>query len=250
MPRKTSGKDQKILFGKSASYCSHSDCDKPGISEETDLDPPVVLGEMCHIYGHSEGGPRFNPDLPPEERDCYDNLILLCGYHHKLVDKQPNTYTAEVLIEWKKQHERWVKERIEIGIQEVTFEELGLVTKGILQSPALPSTDFVAIDPGSKMKKNNLTEEIRFLLTMGLAKAKEVENFVMSMAKLYPDFPERLKSGFVEEYNKLRSQGFEGDSLFMALREFAGMRSNDFKIQAAGLSVLCYLFDKCEVFEK
>jgi hypothetical protein len=44
--------------------------------------------------------------------------------------------------------------------------------------------------------------------------------------------------------------GLEGDALFYELWNFSSDYSPDFGIRAAGLSVLTYFFDKCEVFEK
>lgn len=79
--------------------------------------------------------------------------------------------------------------------------------------------------------------------------SREVEEFVEHVAIRDSRFPERLKAGFVAEYSRLKEQGFEGDSLFEALREFAYGRTRNFQKQAAGLAVLVYLFEKCEVFE-
>jgi len=82
-----------------------------------------------------------------------------------------------------------------------------------------------------------------------LGKAREVGSFVKEVASLDLHFPERLKSRFVEEYRRLLNEGFQGDELFETLMVFSSRGSSDFKQQAAGLAVLCYLFEKCEVFE-
>jgi hypothetical protein len=71
------------------------------------------------------------------------------------------------------------------------------------------------------------------------------------MASLSSEFTSALINGFVIEYNRLREQEvLVGDALFEGLLEFACRGSSDFKQRAAGLSVLVYLFEKCEVFEK
>jgi hypothetical protein len=49
--------------------------------------------------------------------------------------------------------------------------------------------------------------------------------------------------------NVLKNEGVEGDILFDELHMFSSMDSNSFEYQAAGLAVLVYLFEKCEVFE-
>ncbi len=87
-------------------------------------------------------------------------------------------------------------------------------------------------------------------LTMGLGKVREVGDYVEQMDPILPDFAERLKAGFIAEYRTQRASGVEGDALFEALRRFAAGRRPDFRYQAAGLAVLVYLFEKCEVFEQ
>ena len=64
------------------------------------------------------------------------------------------------------------------------------------------------------------------------------------------NFGERLKQGFVNKYLELKKSGIEGDELFLSLFEFASNNSQDLKTQAAGLAVLTYFFETCEVFEK
>ena len=65
-----------------------------------------------------------------------------------------------------------------------------------------------------------------------------------------PDFPERLKAGFLEEYFGKRKEGHKGDDLFELMCAFAqrGLRKQADK--TAGIAVLVYLFEICDVFEK
>jgi hypothetical protein len=49
--------------------------------------------------------------------DDYQNLILLCKVHHKLVDDQSETYTADLLLGLKERHEAWVSEQLNEGGQ-------------------------------------------------------------------------------------------------------------------------------------
>ncbi|MDE3098791.1 MAG: hypothetical protein KGJ88_04910 [Verrucomicrobiota bacterium] len=66
----------------------------------------TVTGEVCHIKAQSAGGPRFDSAQTDEQRHAFDNLILLCSVHHRVVDDRPDTYTAELLKEMKEMHER------------------------------------------------------------------------------------------------------------------------------------------------
>ena len=77
--------------------------------DATSSDKESVIGDECHIVAREKNGPRGSSSLPDEERDEYENLILLCRIHHKLVDDQPNTYTLEKLKTIKSTHEAWVR---------------------------------------------------------------------------------------------------------------------------------------------
>jgi hypothetical protein len=72
---------------------------------ETPYSDAAVVGQICHIYAAADDGPRGKPGLTEEARNALDNLILMCGHHHPLVDKQWETYPAETLKAWKKAHE-------------------------------------------------------------------------------------------------------------------------------------------------
>jgi len=249
MSRSYPSKDVKILWGLAAGRCAFPDCHALCIGEATQHDPAVTIGEIGHIYSHSDDGPRANPNLTLEERDCYENWILLCGHHHNLVDRQENSYTATQLIDWKNNHEQWVRDTLSIEMPEITFAELEVVTRGLIALTGSTSDNFNVTGISEKMAINKLTSKVYFLLTLGVAKANEVEQFVSHIGKMDSTFPDRLKQGFVNEYNRLRTDGYEGDSLFEILQEFAGGKSPDFRRMAAGLAVLSYLFQKCEVFE-
>jgi len=85
---------------------------------------------------------------------------------------------------------------------------------------------------------------------MGLSVAREVRAYVESVAQTDQDFPERLKSGFLEEYYRLKREGHSGDDLFDLMCGFAQRGFEEQAKRAAGLAVLTYLFEACEVFEK
>lgn len=65
----------------------------------------TVVSQEAHIVAREEGGPRGDSPLTPDERDRYDNLILLCLEHHKVVDDDPTTWTVNRLHEMKHEHE-------------------------------------------------------------------------------------------------------------------------------------------------
>lgn len=242
--------DVKILYGRAAGRCSFPDCRVDVTLPETLVDRDKQIGKIAHIVGHSDNGPRGDPTYPKEKLDTYDNWILLCPTCHDKVDVQSNTYTIDDLRKIKSEHELWVRTCLIFEMPQIGFAELEVVAKGISGSPTLVSEDFSLIPPKEKMDKNGLTDKVHFLLTVGMSKCSEVSSYVQYMSRIDPDFPERLKTGFVTEYERLRANGLLGDALFESLRDFSAGGSSEFKRQAAGLAVLVYLFELCEIFEK
>jgi len=90
----------KKLFALSGNLCAFPGCSLPMIESAG-----AVTGEICHIQARSKGGPRFNASLSLKDRYAFENLILLCSHHHKIIDAQPEIYTAKTLIESKSIHE-------------------------------------------------------------------------------------------------------------------------------------------------
>lgn len=70
-----------------------------------------MYGQAAHVVAHSAGGPRSDANFPAGQLDKYENLVLLCGNHHTIVDKQPNTYSVDDLKTWKSEHEAWVRQK-------------------------------------------------------------------------------------------------------------------------------------------
>lgn len=134
---------------------------------------------------------------------------------------QPNTHTCGDLRSWKCNHESWVRESLAAEMQEVGFAELEMASRAIAAHPMPPVTDFTATPPVERLKRNRLTGEIARLLNIGYMQVGEVEAFIRDAGGLDPEFPEALKAGFVGRYNVLRSEGLDGDALFLALQEFA-----------------------------
>lgn len=64
---------------------------------------------MAHIIGQKEDGPRGEDELPLNERDEFENIILLCPTCHTMVDKNSDIYPKETLLQWKKNHIESIK---------------------------------------------------------------------------------------------------------------------------------------------
>src|SRR5262245_9385553 len=102
-------RDRVILWARAAGRCCFPDCRLELIEPATTLDDDAIFGQAAHVVAHSSKGPRANPNFPADQLDKYENLVLLCGNHHTIVDKQANTYTVEDMQSWKAEHEGWVR---------------------------------------------------------------------------------------------------------------------------------------------
>jgi len=75
-------------------------------------DDESVVGEECHIISSRPNGPRHDASYPQEKLDTYENLILLCRVHHKMIDDQDESYTVDILRQMKTNHEVWVLQKL------------------------------------------------------------------------------------------------------------------------------------------
>jgi len=239
----------RLLLAHVAGGC----CAKCGCSlleEASGDDPPTHLGECAHIRGERPGAARFDSLMTHEERRHFNNLIYLDGRCHTIVDDQESTYTVQVLSEMKAAQWRALQSRITNALPRVNFPELKVICDAIVSAPMESSEVSPPTHPVVKMRKNGIeTPEVDFLVRQALGSASVVREFVGRFAQLDQNFPERLRAGFVAEFNAQHAAGLRGDALFVALHSFAASHSSEPARQAAALSVLGYLFEACEVFE-
>lgn len=252
-PRQVRNRQVKALWGLAAGRCSFPGCRLPLVAtSESTSDGILLVGEQAHIVAHSDDSmaPRSDPSYPRELRDDYENLILLCRNHHRAVDEDHVKYDADRLREMKGQHEAWVNESLMSVAAHLPFEELELVADQLLSAAMTPSRELRIVPPNLKIQRNNLSISVGNMIVLGLANVNLVEDYIRSVAKTDPKFPERLKAGFVNEYRRLRKFMSLGNELFFALMEFAEGGDQRFERRAAGLTILAYFFEKCEVLER
>lgn len=98
-------RDRKTLWAKSGNICSFPGCDIVLVQEQQ---ARVVVGVEAHIKGERPGAARYDPNQSDDERDSYDNRILLCATHHTVIDGDEATWTVEKLHRVKDDHETQV----------------------------------------------------------------------------------------------------------------------------------------------
>lgn len=98
-PSRPSEKTYNLLYAKSSNRCAFPGCKNPITVKQT------LIGNVCHIKAAKSGGPRYEPSQTNEERHGYDNLVLMCSIHNKVVDDDVTTYTVDNLKQMKTDHE-------------------------------------------------------------------------------------------------------------------------------------------------
>ena len=110
---------KRALIGKAGNHCAFPECQTPLV------EPGYykVIGKICHIEARRPGGPRYNSNQNPLERNSGNNLIMLCGRHHDIIDYDVETYSVERLHEMKATHENKQK-----GVSNTTTQDIFIDT--------------------------------------------------------------------------------------------------------------------------
>jgi hypothetical protein len=90
----------KRLFALSGNRCAFPRCQTALIQGDT------VVGQVCHIKAANPGGSRYDAQQTNAERHSFENLILMCGTHHTVIDADEEAYTVEPIAKLKAEHEK------------------------------------------------------------------------------------------------------------------------------------------------
>jgi hypothetical protein len=103
---KVSATERLSLWGRGGGRCSNPDCGQD-LVVATPRGQRIVIGEVAHIIGRSEKGPRGRC-ADRSGTEAQENLVLLCPTHHTMVDKSEDDYPPDLLREWKADAEKRV----------------------------------------------------------------------------------------------------------------------------------------------
>jgi len=94
----------RMLWGVAAGMCEFHGC-RNRLYKHHVTGENVNLAERAHIYAFSEKGKRFSRLLKRDKINDIDNLMLVCGICHKVIDSPNTDYSAKELLKMKKEHE-------------------------------------------------------------------------------------------------------------------------------------------------
>lgn len=98
-PARPSQPTIKRLFAHSGNRCAFPGC------TATLIDGDTVVGKVCHIKGARPRSARYDAQQSASERHGCDNLILMCGRHHDVIDADDEAYTIDRVLKMKADHE-------------------------------------------------------------------------------------------------------------------------------------------------
>jgi hypothetical protein len=95
----------------------------------------ALIADVCHIAGDKPGAKRYDPLQTEEQRQGFNNLIVLCANHHRVIDSDEVTYTRPALRQMKRAHEASATE--EFGISDRQAEKIAAFLGGAVAATAL-----------------------------------------------------------------------------------------------------------------
>lgn len=113
---------RQVVARKAMYICSNPDCLRvTGFS--TKKAKPRAIAQAAHIFPASKHGPRRTddatlPDGSAVKRGDEENAIWLCLPCHYRVDADWEMYPADLLLEWKREHEQRVSALVGLDLEQ------------------------------------------------------------------------------------------------------------------------------------
>jgi hypothetical protein len=106
------------LFVASGGRCEFDSCNRYLLEHHVTL-TEGNFAEVAHIVAFSADGPRGN-DARPVDINNFGNLMTMCPACHKLVDDNPDRFSKETLLGYKKAHEARIRHVTGLGPDQKT----------------------------------------------------------------------------------------------------------------------------------
>jgi hypothetical protein len=94
-------KTKEILAKRVGFICSNPKCRNHTIGPNSDENKTLNIGVAAHITAASLGGARYDETLSSSERQSINNGIWLCSNCASLIDRDEDTFTVQLISEWK-----------------------------------------------------------------------------------------------------------------------------------------------------
>lgn len=129
----------------------------------------------------------------------------------------------------------------------IQFPEVELVLTNLEQRSSLQSDEIRPVPP-RKLEANSLSDAVALLLRAGMGSSNKIRDY---FGKHYdPTLGDRIAEAFRGEYETLRNANLAPDDIFAELQRIGNGMFPTPSRQAATLTVLAYLFEECDIFER
>jgi hypothetical protein len=207
------------------------------------------IGENAHIYGETPDSARHDSAQTDAFVNSELNLIFLCCNCHKKIDTEIDNYSASQLFDIKMKHEAWILESLAEQSAVYSYAEIEVLASYLMQNNGSVSatSDYTILKIKDKIEKNRLSD-VQHFINMGLSGVNTIEDYM----NRNPDanFGNRLTNVVASHYQQMKNRNMEPVDIFYSLWDMTNGNNDDFEYKAAGLGILVYFFEKCEVFEK
>lgn len=130
----------------------------------------------------------------------------------------------------------------------IQYPEVEMVLQSLARLPLPPATEIRPVPP-RKLEANGLSDGVALLLRAGIASTHRIREYFNGHYD--PDLGDRVAKAFRIEYEQLRDSSMAPDDIFARLQLVGnGTAFATPKRQAATLTVLAYLFEECDIFER
>jgi len=203
----------KKLFAYSQNRCAFPQCDATIVE-----DSGTITGIICHIKARRPGGPRYDPHQTAEARHGFQNLILMCGRHAKIIDSDPRQFTVDLLQEIKAIHER---ERL-CELSRADAEKAELLFKDY-RAIYIKAARNVVVNRPSAVHAEHVTiktakQRVNVLPPEGSIGSRVDEcRYVQHLIQRYQDFASRQP--------QRRAGGFKFPAIYSAINKRYGVRN-------------------------
>lgn len=206
---------RKLLWGKSGMRCAFPDRGQ-ALTVENDFGAETVVGIECHIVAQkdSQTVARSESLLMDEERadyahlidnrDSYENLVLMCGVHSTQIDDPAQGISVATILEMKAAHERAVAESgaaptvpppdlfyaeiIDQWAQRIVLDRWPLIIQAVFADghPRMEQDQFDALAETSEWIFNRVWPGVRPEIEEAMENFRRVANDLLWVLSAYP----------------------------------------------------------------
>lgn len=228
-------KTHKMLWGRSGNRCALPTCRRLLVEDETETDDASIVGDEAHIVAREKDGSRGISSLTTEERDKFNNLLLMCKVHHKLIDDQPFKFTVDVLHQMKAEHLEWVAKNLNPDVDKqkddeiyATYIDKWIELADINNWQGWTSFVFGSGEPRMSVKQfNNLKELNEYILSRVWPKRYEKIEFAFNNFRIVLTDFINVFSMYKEDIGDKKDPWYNTEKFYKRLREWDEKKYNE-----------------------